>query len=65
MEDFMRELRPWLTGDYISEVRRDNDGQVVLTFQDGVKNVYRIEDCTEEQVKDLFRTMKEKGIRVL
>lgn len=65
MKDFMQELTPWLDSDYIREARKDEDGQVVLLFQDGVENVYRIDDCSGEQLDKIFRDLKDRGITVL
>ena len=65
MNDFMRELAPWLDKDYIREARRDEDGNVVLLFQDGVRDVFQIDDCTKEQLDKIFKDLKDKGITVL
>ena len=65
MNDFMQELAPWLDSEYIREVRKDDDGHIVLLFQDGVKNVYHIEDCTGEQIDRILKDLKARGITVL
>ncbi len=65
MNDFMQELAPWLDRDYIREARLDEDGNVVLLFQDGVRDVFQIDDCTKEQIDRIFKDLKDKGITVL
>jgi hypothetical protein len=65
MNDFMQELAPWLDNDYIREVRKDDNGHIVLLFQDGVKDVYHIDDCTEGQIDKIFKDLKDRGITVL
>ena len=65
MNDFMQELAPWLDKDYIREARLDDDGNIVLLFQDGVRDVFRIDDCTKGQIDGIFKDLKDKGITVL
>ena len=65
MNDFMQELAPWLDTDYIREAHLDEDGNVVLRFQDGVRDVFQIDDCTKEQIDEIFKDLKDKGITVL
>jgi hypothetical protein len=64
LNDFMQELAPWLSGDYIREVYLDENGHVVLLFLDGVRNAYHIDDCTELQVKLMLEDLKKKGVPV-
>ena len=65
MNDFMKKLAPWLDKDYIREARKDDNGHVILRFQDGVTDVYHIDDCTEGQVDKVIRDLKDRGITVL
>ena len=65
MNDFMQELAPWLDKDYIREARLDSDGNIVLLFQDGVRDVFRIDDCTKGQIDGIFKDLKGKGITIL
>lgn len=65
MNDFMQELAPWIDKDYIREARLDEDGNVVLLFQDGVRDVFQIDDCTKEQLDKIFKDLKDKGVTVL
>ena len=65
MNDFMQELAPWLDRDYIREAHLDDDGNVVLLFQDGVRDVFQIDDCTKEQIDKIFKDLKDRGITVL
>lgn len=64
LNDFMQELAPWLSGDYIREVHLDDNGHVVLLFLDGVRNAYHIDDCTELQVKLMLEDLRKKGVPV-
>lgn len=64
LNDFMREIKPWLSGDYIRVAYMDDQGNFVLKFLDGVKNVYRIENCSREQVQKVLGDLKKKGIPV-
>ena len=65
MNDFMQELAPWLDKDYIREALLDDDGHIVLLFQDGVRDVFQIDDCTKEQLDKIFKDLKDRGITVL
>ena len=65
MNDFMQELAPWLDKDYIREARLDDDGNIVLLFQDGVRDVFQIDDCTKGQIDKILKDLKDKGITVL
>jgi hypothetical protein len=62
--DFVQILKPWLDGDYIRSAYRDDEGHLRLMFVDGGEAVYRIDDCTEAQLRTVFARMKENGIRV-
>jgi hypothetical protein len=64
LDEFMQELSPWLSGDYIREAYLDDKGLVVLKFLDGVRNAYHIDDCTKSQVKAVLQDLKEKGVPV-
>jgi hypothetical protein len=64
LESFIRELTPWLSGDYIREVYLDEKGDVVIVFLDGVRNGYHIDDCTQTEVKAALKDLKEKGLSV-
>ena len=64
LNDFMEEMAPWLDSDYIREARVDERGNVVLLFQDGVTNVYRIDDCSREQVEKVLKELKDRGIGI-
>ena len=63
--DFMQALKPWLNEDYIRQARFDDKGNFTLAFVDGGQNVYHIDDCTAEQLRDLVELMKTNGIPVL
>jgi len=62
--DFMEIITPWLSSEYLRRVYKDDKGHLLLEFRDGVKDVYQIEDCTDEQLKEVLVGFKEKGIQV-
>ena len=64
LNGFMEELTPWLTKDYIREILFNDDGDVVVEFLDATRHVYRIDDCTAMQVREVLEDLKAKGIPV-
>ncbi len=60
----MEEIKPWLDKDHIREAHLDDNGHFVLSFLDGMKNVYYIDDCNEAQVKGILKDLESKGIAV-
>ena len=64
LHDFMQELTPWLDQDHIRMAEIDDDGRFVIHFQDGMKNVYHIDDCNEAQIRNILKDLKHKGIQV-
>lgn len=64
LTDFMAIIAPWLSSEYLKSVCKDDKGHLLLLFRDGVKDVYQIEDCTEEQLREVLESFKEKGIQV-
>jgi hypothetical protein len=62
LTQFIKSLEPWLSDDYIRKGRIDENGDVSLQFIDGVKNVYRITDCTRAQLDDIIEKIRAKGI---
>ena len=64
LNDFMQEISPWLSGEYIRIAYLDDQGNFVLKFLDGVKNVYHIEDCSQDQIRKVLEDLKKKGVAV-
>ena len=64
MMDFMKVLEPWLDRDYIRKGYLDSNGTFRLFFTDGGEKAYRIDDCTQARLKEVFEMMIEKGIPV-
>ena len=64
LSDFMSSLTPWLNDDYIRKAYSDDKGHFVLLFTDGIKNVYRIEDCSKSQLEAIIEVLKNKGVFV-
>lgn len=62
--DFIQVLKPWLDGDYIRKGYLDENGNFRLFFADGGEKVYRIDDCSESRLKEVFEMMIQKGIAV-
>ena len=62
LNDFMAELTPWLDKDYIRRAFMDVERRFVLEFNDGMKNVYLIDDCNEEQIKKVLKDLKKRGV---
>jgi hypothetical protein len=64
LSDFMTSLTPWLDDDYIRKAYLDDNDHLVLLFTDGVKNVFRIEDCTTSQLEKILEDLRNKGVFV-
>ncbi len=64
LNHFLEAVKPWIDSDYIRNAHLDADGNFVLNFADGVKNVYRIDDCNKAQLEAVLKDFKEKGIQV-
>lgn len=64
LHDFMEELKPWLDRDHIRSAELSDGGRFTLYFLDGMKNVYLIDDCNEEQIRAVVGTLRKKGIAV-
>ena len=62
---FMQVLKPWLNDDYIRQARFDDKGNFTLIFVDGGQKVFRVDDCTAAQLKDVVELMKKNGVAVL
>ena len=58
-------MKPWLSDDYIRGAGIDENGNFVLLFTDGVKNVYKINDCTKEQLIGVLEELKEQGVDIV
>ena len=64
LNDFMKELNPWLDKDHIRAVTLNPDGQLVVYFMDHMKNVYEIDDCNRDQVREVLADLRQKGVAV-
>lgn len=64
LTNFLESIEPWLSEKYIRKVYRDQNDNVVVLFNDNVKNVYKIEDCTKEQMVEILEDLKRKGVDV-
>lgn len=65
MNDFMQSIKPWISEQYIRKAYLDGNGDVVVAFTDGVKNVYRVQDCSRDQLVDILKDMEKQGIDVV
>ena len=59
---FLEEINPWLDKNYIRSAETNDKGHFILHFLDGTKHDYLINDCNEEQVKDVMSKLKAQGI---
>lgn len=62
LHDFIRSIKPWLSENYIRKAHINPDGDFVLDFTDGVRNIYRIDDCSKDQLMAVLSDLKEKGV---
>lgn len=60
----MAELTPWLDKDHIRKAQIDDNGHFVVHFNDGMKNVYHIDDCNKSQIEKTLKDLQKKGIPV-
>ena len=64
LNEFMASIRPWISDSYIRRAHINSQGDFVLEFIDGVKNAYRIDDCTRDQLEGVLAGLKNQGISV-
>ena len=64
LNGFMAVLQPWLNDDYVAEAYVNEHNQVVLQFTDGVKKIFRIDDCTAHQLAAVLEDLRSRGIAV-
>ena len=62
--DFIQVLKPWLDGDYIRKGYLDKKGTFRVFFTDGGEKAYRIDDCSESRLTEVYELMIAKGIPV-
>jgi hypothetical protein len=62
--DFIQILTPWLDSDYIRKGYLDKEGNFKLFFADGGQKVYRIDDCSEDRLKEVLEMIVKKGIPI-
>jgi len=65
LNDFLEAVKPWIDSAYIRSAYLNAKGHFVLTFTDGVKNTYQIDDCNKGQLKGILNDFEKKGIPVL
>jgi len=61
LNKFLEAVKPWIDSDYIRRAHLDAEGGFVLNFADGVKNVYRIDDCNKAPLELVLKEFKEMG----
>ncbi|MCP4264480.1 MAG: hypothetical protein GY777_02710 [Candidatus Brocadiaceae bacterium] len=64
LSDFRNIISPWLSSEYLQKVYKDDNGHFVLLFTDGVKDAYRIEDYSDDQLKEMFDDLKKNGVQI-
>jgi len=62
--DFVQVLKPWLDGDYIRKGYLSKEGTFRFFFSDGGEKAYRVDDCSESRLKEVYELMIAKGIPV-
>jgi hypothetical protein len=62
--DFIQVLKPWLDSYYIRKGFVDANGNFKLYFNDGGRKAFRIDDCSEARLKEIFDIMAQNGIPV-
>ncbi|MBS3755485.1 MAG: hypothetical protein KGY56_07280 [Desulfobacterales bacterium] len=62
MTQFLEAVEPWLSAEYIRKGYVNENGDLVLMFNDGVNNVYRITDCTRDQLNSVIEKIRNYGI---
>lgn len=65
LRDFMAELKPWLDRDHIRRAELDVPDHLILHFNDGMKNVYAIDDCDAVQLEEVLKNLAGRGIEVV
>jgi hypothetical protein len=61
---FMQVLKPWLNSDYIRKAYVDAKGDLRLMFVDGGEKMFRIDDCSQSQLKDILQDLNKSGVPV-
>jgi len=64
LNSFIDDLKPWLSGDYISKAVIESEGRFTLYLVNGTMNLYKIDDCTKNQVEKVCEELIQKGIVV-
>ena len=62
--DFMKILEPWLNDDYIRKAGLDDTGNFRLQLVDGGTKNYRVDDCSEAQIKNVIEMLQKRGVPV-
>ncbi len=64
LNDFLSVLNPWLDRDYIRKVFVTRNNHLVFFFSDGGQKDYRIDDCSQAQLRKILEDIQRKGIAV-
>jgi hypothetical protein len=64
LSEFIQAMDPWLSKDYIHKVCLDAHAQLTRVYTDGGSTTYRIDDCTESQLKGILERLKKKGVEI-
>jgi hypothetical protein len=65
LNEFLLAVKPWISDEYIRKAYLDDEGNLVLDFRDGVRNVYQIDNCAAGQMKNILRDFRKAGIEVI
>lgn len=62
--DFMKVFEPWINDDYVRKAGFDKTGHFMLQLIDGGIKNYRVDDCSEAQIKDVIKMLQKHSIPV-
>jgi hypothetical protein len=60
----MQTIKPWLNDDYIKRAFWDEKGNFRIGFIDGGENIYQVDNCTKEQLREVIQMLKKNGVPV-
>lgn len=64
LENFLKEMNPWLSSEYLYKAVYDGKGNFVIHFLDGTKNSYQVSDCNKSQIEHIIDRLLDIGIQV-
>ena len=62
--DFLEVLKPWIDRDYMRKCVWFPDGTFRIYLTDGGEKVYRVDDCAQDRLQEIFDLMAAAEIPV-